>query len=87
MAEIIIEVIFDLLFEGMIDATGNRRVPFVVRLLLGAILVLAYLALAGLIMFVAICSGSIPLIIVLALAVIAATSAVGVKTVRTLAKR
>lgn len=87
MAEAIFEFIFELIFEGLVETAGSRRVPMIVRIGAAAFLFLVYFALMGVILIAAICSGSIPFIILALVLAVAVTIAIVVKTVRTLAKR
>ncbi len=60
----IVEIIFEIIFEGMIEAAGSKRVPLAIRIVLGTILTLAYLALLGLLVLIAVRSGTAAAIVV-----------------------
>ncbi len=61
--EWITEILFEILFEGILEGAGSRRVPVVVRILLGAILAIAYLTLLTLLAGIAVRTGEIAAIL------------------------
>lgn len=63
MLDDIIEVVLELILDGMVEAAGSKKVPMPVRIVLTAVLGLLALALFGLLLWVGISSGSALLIV------------------------
>ena len=63
MLDDIIEVVLELILDGMVEAAGSKKVPMPVRIALTAVLGLLALALFGLLLWVGISSGSVLLIV------------------------
>ena len=64
MLDDIIEMILELILDGMVEAAGSKKVPMPIRIALGAILSLLILALFTLLLYVGISSGSVVLIVI-----------------------
>ena len=71
MLDDIIEVVLELILDGMVETASSKKVPMPIRIALAAILGLLVLALFGLLLWVGISSGS-ALLIVLAVVLLAA---------------
>lgn len=71
MLDDIIEIILELVLDGMVSAAGSRKVPMPIRIGLGALLSAIVLGMFGLLLYVGISSGSI-LLIVLSIVLLAA---------------
>ena len=71
MLDDIIEVVLELILDGMVEAAESKKVPMPVRIVLAAVLGLLALALFGLLFWVGISSGS-ALLTVLAVVLLAA---------------
>ena len=64
MLDDIIEILLELIFDGMIDATGSKKVPMPIRIALGILLPAIVVGVCGLLLYIGINSGSILLIII-----------------------
>lgn len=64
MLDDIIELILELILDGMVEAAGSKKVPMPIRIALGAVLSLLVLALFALMLYVGINSGSVVLIVI-----------------------
>ena len=64
MLDDIIEIILELILDGMIEATGSKKVPMPIRIGLGVLLTAIVIGVCGLLLYVGIGSGSILLIII-----------------------
>jgi len=71
MLDDIIEVVLELILDGMVETASSKKVPMPIRIALATILGLLVLALFGLLLWVGISSGSV-LLIVLAVVLLAA---------------
>ena len=71
MLDDIIEVVLELILDGMVETASSKKVPMPIRIALAAILGLLVLALFGLLLWVGISSGSV-LLIVLSVVLLAA---------------
>ena len=71
MLDDIIEVVLELILDGMVETASSKKVPMPIRIALAAILGLLVLTLFGLLLWVGISSGS-ALLIVLAVVLLAA---------------
>ena len=71
MLDDIIEVVLELILDGMVETASSKKVSMPIRIALAAILGLLVLALFGLLLWVGISSGS-ALLIVLAVVLLAA---------------
>ena len=71
MLDDIIEIILELILDGMVEAAGSKKVPMPIRIALGSFLALLVLALFGLLLYVGISSGSIVLIALSAVLIVA----------------
>ena len=71
MLDDIVEVVLELILDGMVEAANSKKAPMPIRIALAAILGLLVLALFGLLLWVGISSGSV-LLIVLAVVLLAA---------------
>jgi len=71
MLDDIIEVVLELILDGMVETASSKKVPMPIRIALATILGLLVLALFGLLLWVGISSGS-ALLIVLAVVLLAA---------------
>ena len=71
MLDDIIEVVLELILDGMVEAANSKKAPMPIRIVLAAILGLLVLALFGLLLWVGISSGSV-LLIVLSVVLLAA---------------
>lgn len=63
MLDDIIEVVLELILDGMVEVAGSKKAPMPIRIALAAVLSLLALALFGLLLWVGISSGSILLIV------------------------
>lgn len=72
MLDDIIELILELILDGMAEAAGSKKVPMPIRITLGAILALLVLALFGLLLYVGINSDSVVLIVLSVILIAAA---------------
>lgn len=63
MPEDIIEILLELILDGMAEAAGSRRVPMLIRVGLGVLLAAIVIGVCGLLLYVGIGSGSILLIV------------------------
>ena len=63
MLDDIIEVVLELILDGMVEAAGSKKVPMPMRIALAAVLGLLALALFGLLFWVGIGIGSVLLIV------------------------
>ena len=57
----LLEIVLEIVLEGALHGASSRRVPLVVRALLAAALAALWLGLSGLLLYVGMQSGSIPL--------------------------
>lgn len=57
----LLEIVLEIVLEGALHGTSSSRVPLAVRALLAAVLASLWLGLSGLLLYVGIQSGSIPL--------------------------
>lgn len=57
----LLEIVLEIVLEGALHGASSRRVPLVVRALLAAVLAALWLGLSGLLLYVGMQSGSIPL--------------------------
>lgn len=57
----LLEIVLEIVLEGALHGASSPRVPLVVRLLLAAVLAGLWLGLSGLLFYVGMQSGSIPL--------------------------
>lgn len=64
MLDDLLELILELILDGMVEAAGNKAVPKPVWILLSVILALAFLAFFGLLLYIGIDSGSIVMIVI-----------------------
>lgn len=64
MLDDLLELILELILDGMVEAAGSKAVPKPVRILLSVILALAFLAFFGLLLYIGIDSGSIVMIVI-----------------------
>ena len=71
MLDDIVEVVLELILDGMVEAANSKKAPMPIRIALAAILGLLVLALFGLLLWVGISSGSV-LLIVLSVVLLAA---------------
>ena len=60
----LLEIVLEIVLEGALHGASSRRVPLVVRALLAAVLAALWLGLSGLLLYVGMQSGSIPLMLV-----------------------
>lgn len=79
MLDDIIEMILDLILDGMVEAAGSKKVPMPIRIALGAILSLVVLALFALLLYVGIRSGSVVLIVIAVILLVAVVIGVALK--------
>ncbi|MBP3673035.1 MAG: hypothetical protein J6J18_04325 [Oscillospiraceae bacterium] len=63
MMDDIIEAILGLILDGMVEAAGSKKVPMPIRIALSTVLGLLAAALFGILLWVGISSGSVPLIV------------------------
>lgn len=57
----LLEIVLEIVLEGALHGTSSSRAPLAVRALLAAVLASLWLGLSGLLLYVGIQSGSIPL--------------------------
>ena len=57
----LLEIVLEIVLEGALHGAASPRVPLVVRILLAAALAALWLGLSGLLLYVGMQSGSIPL--------------------------
>lgn len=57
----LLEIVLEIVLEGALHGASSSRVPLAVRALLAAVLASLWLGLSGLLLYVGIQSGSIPL--------------------------
>ena len=65
-----LEFILDIVLEGALTAAGSKKVPMPIRILLGGVILLFFLGIAGLMFWVGISTGNV-LMVVLAAAFLA----------------
>ena len=87
MLDDIIEIILELILDGMIEATGSKKVPMPIRIGLGILLAAIIIGVCGLLLYVGIASGSILLIIISVVLLVAATVWIYSKVKRRTANR
>ena len=64
MLDDIVEIVLELIVDGMVEAAGSRKVPMPIRIALGVILAGLVLALFALLLYVGIQSGIIVLTVI-----------------------
>ena len=52
--DFLLEILFEIIFEGVIEMTSSRRVPFIIRLILAIVVLAFYLFITGCVMYVGI---------------------------------
>ena len=82
MVDDLIELVLELVLDGMIEAAGSKRVPMPIRIALAAILAVLVLGLFGLLLWVGIGSGSVLLIVIDVVLLIACVAWGGFKVKR-----
>jgi len=71
MLDDIIELILEIVLDGMVEIAGSKKVPLPIRIALGAVLALLVLGLFGLLLYSGIQSGSVILIVISVLLMVA----------------
>ena len=52
--EYVIEFLFELIFEGCLEAVGEKKVPLIIRILCAAVLLLVFGGIAGILLYTSI---------------------------------
>lgn len=52
--DFLLELLFEIIFEGVIEMTSSRRVPFIIRLILAVVVLAFYLFITGCVMYIGI---------------------------------
>lgn len=63
MLDDIMEIILEIIWDGLVETTGSKKVPMPLRIALGAVLALFPLGICALLFVAGVHSGSIPLIV------------------------
>ena len=56
--EYVIEFLFELIFEGCLEAVGEKKVPLIIRILCAAVLLLVFGGIAGILLYTSIVNES-----------------------------
>ena len=56
--EYVIEFLFELIFEGCLEAVGEKKVPLIIRILCAAVLLLVFVGIAGILLYTSIVNES-----------------------------
>ena len=87
MLDDIIEIVLELILDGMIEAIGSNKVPMPIRIGLVVLLAAIVVGVCGLLLYVGISSGSLLLIIISVVLLVAAAIWVCSKVKRHTANR
>lgn len=56
--EYVIEFLFELIFEGCLEAVGEKKIPLIIRILCAAVLLLVFGGIAGILLYTSIVNES-----------------------------